>query len=108
MDETMGGDDEDGGGDEDDDGGEERGDNVAMASGGDAGDDGGDDDGGDDDGGEARGGDAAMEVGEASGGRVVTTGEGEASGGDGRPATKRHKKKNKGGNSRRGRAAKGR
>ena len=38
-----------------------------------------------------------MEVGEASGGRVVTTGEGEASGGDGRPATKRHKKKNKGG-----------
>ena len=49
-----------------------------------------------------------MEVGEASGGRVVTTGEGEASGGDGRPATKRHKKKNKGGNSRRGRAAKDR
>eukprot|EP00964_Phaeocystis_antarctica_P000720 scaffold395_cov41-Phaeocystis_antarctica.AAC.1 len=39
LDETMGGDDEDGGGDEDDDGGEERGDNVAMASGGDAGDD---------------------------------------------------------------------
>eukprot|EP00964_Phaeocystis_antarctica_P142929 scaffold108333_cov33-Phaeocystis_antarctica.AAC.1 len=36
-----------------------------MASGGDAGDDGGDDDGGDDDGGEARGGDAAMEVGRA-------------------------------------------
>ena len=49
-----------------------------------------------------------MEGGEASGGSVATTGEGEASGGDGRPATKRHKKKNKGGNSRRGRAAKDR
>ena len=89
MDETMGGDDEDGGGDEDDDGGEERGDNVAMASGGDAGDDGGDDDGGDDDGGEARGGDAAMEVGEASGGRVATTGGGGDDGGE--PAAKRQR-----------------
>ena len=64
--------------------------------------------GGDDDGGEARGGDAAMEGGEASGGSVATTGEGEASGGDGRPATKRHKKKNKQGNSCHGRAAKDR
>ena len=73
-----------------------------------AGDDGGDDDGGDDDGGEARGGNAAMEGGEASGGSVATTGEGEASGGDGRPAAKRHKKKNKGRAARRIDAAKGR
>eukprot|EP00964_Phaeocystis_antarctica_P042715 scaffold24490_cov60-Phaeocystis_antarctica.AAC.7 len=88
---------------------EARGDGrEAVTSGGDAGDDGGDDDGGDDDGGEARGGNAAMEGGEASGGSVATTGEGEASGGDGRPAAKRHKKKNKGRDARRIDAAKGR
>ena len=86
-----------------------RGSRAAAVGGGDAGDDGGDDDGGDDDGGEARGGDEAMEGGEASGGSVATTGEGEASGGDGRPATKRHKKnKSKGGDHRRWRAAKDR
>ena len=50
-----------------------------------------------------------MEGGEASGGSVATTGEGEASGGDGRSATKRHKKnKNKSRDVRRANAAKGR
>ena len=80
-----------------------------MTSGGDAGDDDGDDDDGDGDGGEASGGSMAMAGGEASGGSVATTGGGEASGGDGRPATARHKKnKNKGRNARRMLAAKGR
>ena len=51
-----------------------------------------------------------MEGGEASGGSVATTGGGEASGGDGRPATKRQrssKGKRKGGNVRRWEAPKG-
>ena len=49
-----------------------------------------------------------MEGGEASGGSAVTTGEGEASGGDGRPATKRQRGKRKGGNVRRWEGSKGR
>jgi len=50
-----------------------------------------------------------MEGGEASGGSVATTGEGEASGDDGRPAKERSKrKKRKSKDARRTDAAKGR